>query len=107
MAEWETTTILEIAETVRELVGEAEIVHTEARAGDFGGKEVSSERALEDLGWEPVTTFREGARRYVEWRRERDPVPVLEPVAGVEGRARPRTRRRLPAFVPSLSRPLR
>src|SRR4051812_32026856 len=71
----ETTTILEIAETVRELVGEAEIVHTEARAGDFGGKEVSSERALEDLGWQPVTPFAEGARRYVAWRRERDAMP--------------------------------
>jgi UDP-glucose 4-epimerase len=64
----ETTTILEIAEAVRDLVGDAEIVHTPARAGDFGGKEVSSERALADLGWAPVTPFREGARRYVEWR---------------------------------------
>ena len=71
----ETTTILEIAETVRELVGEAEIVHTEARAGDFGGKEVSSERALEELGWQPVTPFSEGARRYVVWRRAQDAVP--------------------------------
>src|SRR3954452_24635728 len=72
----ETTTILEIAEAVREFVGDAEIVHTPARAGDFGGKEVSSERALEDLGWEPRTPFREGARRYVEWRREREAVPA-------------------------------
>jgi UDP-glucose 4-epimerase len=71
----ETTTILEIAETVRALVGEAEIVHTEARAGDFGGKEVSSDRALEELGWQPVTPFAEGARRYVAWRRERDAAP--------------------------------
>jgi hypothetical protein len=47
-------------------------VHTEARAGDFGGKEVSSERALAELGWHPRTPFAEGARRYVEWRRERD-----------------------------------
>jgi UDP-glucose 4-epimerase len=68
----ETTTILDIAETVRDLVGDAEIVHTEARAGDFGGKEVSSERALDELGWAPVTPFAEGARRYVAWRRERD-----------------------------------
>ena len=68
----ETTTILEIAQTVQELVGDAEIVHTEARAGDFGGKEVSSERALDELGWQPVTPFAEGARRYVVWRRERD-----------------------------------
>src|SRR5204863_555064 len=38
LAGTETTTILEIAETVRDLVGEAEIEHTPARAGDFGGK---------------------------------------------------------------------
>ena len=76
----ETTTILEIAEAVRDLVGDAEIVHTPARAGDFGGKEVSSARALEDLGWEPRTPFREGARRYVEWRRAREEQPAKEPV---------------------------
>jgi UDP-glucose 4-epimerase len=68
----ETTTIKEIAHAVRDLVGDAEIVHTEARSGDFGGKEVSSERALAELGWEPRTPFVEGARRYVEWRRERE-----------------------------------
>jgi UDP-glucose 4-epimerase len=76
----ETTTILEIARTVRDLVGETEIVHTEARTGDFGGKEVSSDRALAELGWQPSTSFAEGARRYVAWRREREsrPVPRLE-----------------------------
>jgi UDP-glucose 4-epimerase len=72
----ETTTILEIAQAVKELVGDAEIVHTPARTGDFGGKEVSSARALADLGWEPVTPFREGARRYVEWRQAREELPV-------------------------------
>jgi UDP-glucose 4-epimerase len=77
LAGTETTTILEIAQAVRDLVGDAEIVHTPARAGDFGGKEVSSGRALAELGWEPDTPFREGARRYVEWRmeREREAVP--------------------------------
>jgi UDP-glucose 4-epimerase len=74
----ETTTILEIAQRVKELVGEAEIVHTPARSGDFGGKEVSSERALSELGWEPQTPFREGARRYIEWKRAQ---VVEEPVA--------------------------
>jgi UDP-glucose 4-epimerase len=75
LAGTETTTILEIAQAVRDLVGDAEIVHTPARAGDFGGKEVSSERALAELGWEPATPFREGARRYVEWRLERGREP--------------------------------
>jgi UDP-glucose 4-epimerase len=100
----ETTTILEIAEAVRDLVGDAEIVHTPARAGDFGGKEVSSERALEDLGWEPKTPFREGARRYVEWRRAREaaPVPAAVPVA-----ERSSLRSRVAALVPFAPRRLR
>jgi UDP-glucose 4-epimerase len=72
----QTTTILELAQTVRDLVGDVEIVHTEVRAGDFGGKEVSNDRALDELGWRAATPFAEGARRYVEWRRERDAQPV-------------------------------
>jgi UDP-glucose 4-epimerase len=67
----ERVTILEIAETVRDTVGDADIVHTESRPGDFGGKEVDSGRAEAELGWVPGTSFREGVRRYVEWRRER------------------------------------
>jgi UDP-glucose 4-epimerase len=82
----ETTTIREIATTVQELVGDVEIVHTEARAGDFGGKEVSSERALAELGWQPATAFAEGARRYVEWRRARDAMPAPR-FAGLRSRA--------------------
>jgi UDP-glucose 4-epimerase len=104
----ETTTILEIAEAVREFVGDAEIVHTPARAGDFGGKEVSSERAREDLGWVPVTPFREGARRYVEWRREREVAPVgAAAAAPALPAARERVGSRLAALVPSIPRRLR
>ena len=68
----ERVTILQIAETVRDAVGEAEIVHTEARPGDFSGKEVSSERAEKELGWSATTTFSEGVRRYLDWYRERE-----------------------------------
>ena len=75
----ETTTILEIAQTIRDLLGDVEIVHTEARPGDFGGKEVSSERALRELGWRADTPFREGVRRYVEWRRAHEPVVGAPP----------------------------
>src|SRR4051794_4576302 len=82
----EPTTILEIAETVRELVGNVEIAHTEARAGDFAGKEVSSERALAELGWRPATPFAEGARRYVAWRRERDAVATVPRFARLRSR---------------------
>lgn len=67
----ETVTIADIAETVREIVGDVEIVHTPARPGDFPGKEVSSERAADELGWVPMTPFAEGVRRYVDWLRAR------------------------------------
>jgi UDP-glucose 4-epimerase len=110
----ETTTILEIAEAVREFVGDAEIVHTPARAGDFGGKEVSSTRAREELGWEPVTPFREGARRYVEWRRAHDEVPAAASaeralVATSADPVHPRRslRRRLAASLVVVPRPVR
>jgi UDP-glucose 4-epimerase len=98
----ETTTILELAETVRDLVGEARIVHTEARAGDFGGKEVSSERALAELGWRPVTPFAEGARRYVAWRRERDGARS-RPLARVRGGLAAAARWRPPRLRPVVS----
>src|SRR5439155_692069 len=91
----ETTTILEIAQAVRDLVGNAEIVHTPARAGDFGGKEVSSERALAELGWSPVTPFCEGARRYVEWRLERERAPSMNGHTAVAPPRRVRPLRRL------------
>jgi UDP-glucose 4-epimerase len=65
----ETTTILEVAQAVAHELGGTEIVHTEARSGDFDGKEISSERAARELGWRAGTPFAEGVRRYVEWRR--------------------------------------
>jgi UDP-glucose 4-epimerase len=65
----EATTILEIAEAVRDHVADTGIVHTESRNADFGGKEVSSERAWRELGWRPTTSFAEGFARYVGWRR--------------------------------------
>ena len=70
LASDENVSIKQIAETVKELIGDVEIVHTPARPGDFGGKVVSSERAERELGWTASTPFSEGVRRYVEWRRE-------------------------------------
>jgi UDP-glucose 4-epimerase len=92
LAGTETTTIREIAHTVRDELGDVEIVHTEGRPGDFGGKEVSSARALDELGWRATTPFREGVRRYVEWRRHHEPVagePVLQPAIPAGARAAP------------------
>ncbi len=93
----EVVTILEIAETVQEMTGGCEIVHTPPRPGDFPGKQISNHRALEEIGWKAETSFREGVRRYVEWVRNTarppDPVPGLKPVlshnGNSEGNGRP------------------
>jgi UDP-glucose 4-epimerase len=70
LASDENVSIKQIAETVKDLIGDVEIVHTPARPGDFGGKVVCSERARRELGWSAATPFSEGVARYVEWRRE-------------------------------------
>jgi UDP-glucose 4-epimerase len=66
----EDITIKQIAETIKSHVGDVEIVHTEGRAGDFGGVEVCGARAAAELGWRPVTPFAEGVRRYIAWHLE-------------------------------------
>jgi UDP-glucose 4-epimerase len=63
----ENTSVRAIARTVRDVVGDVAIVHVEGRAGDLRGGNVSGVRALEELGWEPTTSFDEGVRRYVRW----------------------------------------
>lgn len=63
-------TIQQVAETVRKVIGEVTVERIPARPGDFAGKEVSSQRAKEELGWEPSVRFEEGLRRYVKWYTE-------------------------------------
>jgi UDP-glucose 4-epimerase len=74
--------IKEIVHTVREQVGDVEVVHTEARAADFGGVEVCGKRAARELGWQASTPFEEGVRRYIDWYRANQANgahPALEP----------------------------
>jgi UDP-glucose 4-epimerase len=82
----EDVTIAEIAETVRELVGDVQVKRVPGRNGDFAGAAVSGERAARELDWTPATPFREGVRRYIEWHRasaapapgaSRVPVPAV------------------------------
>ncbi len=94
LASDENVTIKQIAETVKELIANVEIVHTPARPGDFGGKVVCSKRAERELGWTAATPFSEGVRRYVEWRREqaaasRETAEVI-PAGEPDAEARPR-----------------
>ena len=68
----EKVTIKQIAETIKKILGKAEIEYIPARAGDFSGKEVSSEVAKKELGWEPRINFEEGLKRYIEWFKKRE-----------------------------------
>lgn len=65
----ERVTIRRVADTVRRIIGDVHVQHTDARPGDFSGKEASSERAKRELGWEPHIGFDEGIRRYIDWYR--------------------------------------
>jgi UDP-glucose 4-epimerase len=68
----EKITILRIAESVLRLTGsDRPIEFMPARAGDYSGKDVSSEKALRELGWAPQVTFDEGMERTVPWLIER------------------------------------
>ncbi len=87
----EITTILEIAERVQENVDTCEITHTPPRPGDFPGKTISNQRALDELGWKAETPFKEGVRQYVEWvkctTRPPDPIPGTKPSLNGNGHA--------------------
>jgi UDP-glucose 4-epimerase len=96
LASNENVTIKRIAETIKNELGDVEIVHTPARPGDFGGKVVSSERAARELGWTAATPFAEGVSRYVAWRVEQEAraaereAEAVIPAGEPDAEARPR-----------------
>jgi UDP-glucose 4-epimerase len=106
--------IREIAHTVRELVGDVDVVHTEARSADFGGVVVCGRRAARELGWEAHTPFEEGVRRYIDWYKANEtngarpapaPAPAPAPVpALVHARAQRHPVRRAAEALPLLGR---
>ena len=64
----EKVTVLDVAERIRDLIGEhVKITKVPARAGDFGGKDVSAEKAERELGWSANTSFESGIKTTVEW----------------------------------------
>jgi UDP-glucose 4-epimerase len=77
----ETVTILELATAVSEIVGQTDILHTEGRAGDFRGVEISNARIARELGWTASTSLEEGLSLYYGWLTadapaDPDPDPV-------------------------------
>lgn len=63
-------TVLEVAEGIRNLIGDhVRIEFVPGRPGDFGGKEVSGEKARRELDWIPTVEFEKGLKRTVEWFR--------------------------------------
>lgn len=65
-------TVLEVAEGLKKLVGDqVKIEFTPERPGDFGGKDISAEKARRELGWQPSVEFEDGLRRTVEWFRQK------------------------------------
>jgi UDP-glucose 4-epimerase len=68
----QSVTVRGIADTVRELIGDVDVVHTPARDADFRGAEVSGARAAAELGWRPETSFADGVRHYIRWHEEQE-----------------------------------
>lgn len=64
----ERVSVRRIAEAIQAVLGDrVRIQYVEARPGDYRGKEVSANKAFEELGWRPRVRFEEGIRRYIEW----------------------------------------
>lgn len=64
----EHVSLLRMAREVIAATGSrSEIVFTEARAGDYAGKRVSTARAERELGWRQAVPFDEGLRRTLQW----------------------------------------
>jgi UDP-glucose 4-epimerase len=63
-------TVLEVAEGIRRCIGEhVKIEFVPERPGDFGGKEISADKAQRELGWRATVGFEDGLKRTVDWFR--------------------------------------
>ncbi|MCW7536786.1 NAD-dependent epimerase/dehydratase family protein [Aquabacterium sp. A7-Y] len=71
----EKISIKQIAESVCGHFGDVVIEYKPARPGDFSGKDVSSVRAREELGWSASTPFEVGLGRYIDWYKSRHKNP--------------------------------
>jgi UDP-glucose 4-epimerase len=66
----EPVTVRGIVSALEEILRvQAKVRSVPDRAGDFGGRVISSEKAKRVLGWEPTVPYREALARYVAWFR--------------------------------------
>jgi len=56
----EKITLVRVAERVRDLHGDVDILYTDQRSGDYTGKVVSNRKSKELIGWEPTISFDTG-----------------------------------------------
>jgi UDP-glucose 4-epimerase len=64
--------VLEVAEGIKKVLGDdVQLEFVPARPGDFEGKEVSANKAHQELDWYPTVSFEDGLKRTVDWFRER------------------------------------
>ena len=68
----ETTSIRQLAETVRDVVGDVEVTFGPARPGDYRARVVQSDRARDELGWVPQHSFADGLEKTLAWYREQE-----------------------------------
>lgn len=63
-------TVLEVAEGIRNLLGDVKIEFLPSRPGDFSGREVVAEKAQQQLHWAPKIEFEQGLDATVKWFRD-------------------------------------
>ena len=83
----EETSVQQIADVVRELVGKVPIVYVPERPADVHIGHVSGKRAAGELGWRPRTSFTDGVQRYLDWLTVTSCSPVAAAEASTVGRA--------------------
>lgn len=75
-------TVLEVAQRVKALIGKhVQIEWLPGRPGDFGGKEVSGDKAKQELSWKPVTDFEQGFVSTGQWFCDKWGQPLRRPLA--------------------------
>jgi UDP-glucose 4-epimerase len=74
----EKITIKKLVDLLKELLGNVKIEYKPSRHGDFSGKDVSSELAKKELGWEPKTGLEEGLKKYINWYKKREEIRIKD-----------------------------